>query len=169
MKAVATGSASCEPSTTGLGPRDSPGGNAHPVSTLRAPRPPHPGFFHPPPNPDAPRGGGHTEKKPRSPRLAGAECEGQLQEGGGLSERDCRHRKGGQWKEGGRAAAPPSPSTPFKTHQVTVAACSWAGCRALRPGAARGGHQWDLAGGGGGGAGGCGHRGGQGVMRQRGQ
>lgn len=51
---------------------------------------------HPPEFPrHAPSAGGATEKKPRSPRLAGAECEGaQLQEGEGLSERDCRGKEG---------------------------------------------------------------------------
>lgn len=92
------------------------------------PRPP----LQPPQDP--PSAGWDTAKKPRSPRLAGAECEGpQLQEGEGLSERDCKARW--HWGGGFLGLAPtmgvPQPS-PAPPHRL----CSHAPgrCCCLQPG-----------------------------------
>lgn len=56
VKAVATGSASCEPSTTGLGPRDSPGDGDRIRACLEPPKP-----VPPPPKPTE-RRLGHSEE-----------------------------------------------------------------------------------------------------------
>lgn len=86
------------------------------------PRPP----LQPPQDP--PSAGWDTAKKPRSPRLAGAECEGpQLQEGEGLSERDCKARRhwgggvpGSGPHHGGPAAQPSSPPPPLQPRTRSV-------------------------------------------------
>lgn len=151
VKAVATGSASWEPSTTGLGPRDSPGE----TNRLRAwmGPPPHDPLSSPPrthrapagtrrrsparPGWRAPSARGHSSRRARGSASVTAKQDGI---GGGVPGSGPHH--------GGPAAQPSSPPTASAaTHQVGVAACSRAGCRPLRAGTARGGHERDLSGG----------------------
>lgn len=148
VKAVATGSVSCEPSTTGLGPRDSPG-EADGVRARMGPPP-----CDPPLSPLGPtqRWLGDGEEAPLAQagrrRVRGAAAPGGRGAQRARLQGKTASRRGSRSgpRYGGPAARPHSPPTPA-THQVGVAARSRAGRRPLRAGAARGGHEWDLPGG----------------------
>lgn len=151
VKAVATGSASWEPSTTGLGPRDSPGE----TNRLRAwmGPPPHDPLSSPPRTHRAPAG--TRRRSPARPgwRAPSARGHSSRRARGSASVTAKQDGIGGggswvwppPWGSCSPAQLPPTASA--ATHQVGVAACSRAGRRPLRAGTARGGHERDLSGG----------------------
>lgn len=171
VKAVATGSASCEPSTTGLGPRDSPG-EAKGVHSLDG-TPPHP-TPRPSPTPKKTRThrapAGRRRRSPARPGWRGLSARGRSSRRARGSASVTARRDGVGGGSGGGGLAPPwgspqpgpAPPRPPATHQVSVAAHGQTGCRPLRAGTAGGGHERDLPGG-------CAGPGGESILGRRGE